>query len=456
MRSLYTKFLLYTLIIMSASFLIGFLLANAYYQNNLKPETDRKNMQIAKQIASYAESSDNPEDYLSTTASTGYQLFLKGPEKSSFFGNPFDGKDLPEEDVQRVIDGETYHGMRDFSAGIFVTGFFANELRNSVGVPVTIEGEPHALFLRPDIKLLFNEVHILFGQMAVVIVILSLLAMLLFSGILVHPIRKLSRTTNVIKKGDFTVHPDIHRKDEIGTLARNFSSMIDRLGEVDRLRRNFVSNVSHDFQTPLLNIRGYSHLLESPELSEEEKTEYIKIIQDETERLSTLSRQLLLLSSIEDSGNLIERQSFDIKRQLEETLRRYHWRISSEGLALTYTFDEATYSGNAELLQAVWDNLITNAIKYSKPDSSIHVSLQNMDKEITVSVRDEGIGMSEAEMSRAFDRFYRADEARSRTTDGTGLGLSIVKEVTDIHGGTASVSSIPGEGTVFTITLPHL
>ncbi|WP_347861047.1 HAMP domain-containing sensor histidine kinase [Salimicrobium sp. PL1-032A] len=456
MKSLYTKFLIITLMIMGLSSIVGFLIANAYYQNNLKPETDRKNMEIARTIASYAETAEEPFSYLTHTAATGYQLYLAGPDTSRFFGETFDEENLPDTAVQQVIGGDTYHGMRDFPGQAFVTGFFANELKNSVGVPLTIKNESYALFLRPDIKLLFSEIHILLGQMVVIMVGISLLAMLVFSGMLIHPIRKLSRVTNTVKEEGFDVRPDIRRKDEIGTLARNFSSMIERLGEVDRLRRNFVSNVSHDIQTPLSNIRGYSHLLESGELTEEEKKDYTRIIQQEAEHLSVLSRQLLTLSSLENKENHLPRETFSLKKQLTEILRRYHWQVSEENLALTYSLGDISYYGNKDLLHTVWDNLISNAIKYSEPGAAIHVSLENRFDGVIVSVADEGIGMTDTEISQAFERFYRADPARARTTEGTGLGLAVVNEIADLHGGTIHVSSEPGDGTTVTVVLPHL
>ncbi|SIS46202.1 sensor histidine kinase [Salimicrobium flavidum] len=456
MKSLYTKFLIITLTIMTLSSLIGFLISNIYYQNNLKLETDQKNTEIARSIASYAETTEEPNIYLSHTADTGYQLYLAGPGSSRFFGESFDENTLPKNTVEQVRNGDTYHGMENFPGEIFVTGFFANELKNSVGVPLTLDGEQYALFLRPDIKLLFNEIHILLGQMVGIIITVSLLAMLAWSGMLILPIRKLSRATMEIQEGSFHVRPDIQRKDEIGQLARNFNSMIGRLSEVDRLRRTFVTNVSHDIQTPLANIRGYSYSLEKNQLEEEEKKEHIRIIQEEAEHLSILSRQLLLLSSIENKDGHLPRETFDLRDQLTYLLHRYHWRINESGLALTYSLEEGGYAGSEDLLYTVWENLLSNAIKYSTPGGTISVSLENAEKGVTVTVKDEGIGMSTEETSRVFERFYRADPARSRTTEGTGLGLAIVKEVVDLHQGEVSIHSSPGEGTTFVVFLPHL
>jgi signal transduction histidine kinase len=456
MKSLYSKFILTTLIIMLISSVIGFLFANAYYQNNLKPENDAKNMEIATSIAEFAETQADLEEYLSHTAATGYQLLLVGQGESRFYGGEFKEKNLSQEAIDDVLDGQPYHGMKEFPKKTFVTGFFANELKNSVGVPLTYDGTQYALFLRPDIKLLFNEIHLLLGWMVLVIFILSLLAELIWSAMLIRPIRKLSHATNKVREEGFDVHLDIHRRDEIGQLAQNFKEMIARLGKLDKLRKSFVSNVSHDIQTPLLNIQGYSRLLENNALSEEDRKAYLRVIQEEAERMSILSKQLLTLSSLEPKEKDHPRKSVDLSAQLKSLLHRYYWRIDERELSLTYTLDEVRFKGNPELLYTAWENLLTNAIKYSEPGGSVEVMLKDCQDQIQLTFTDTGIGLEPNEKEQIFDRFYRADLARTRTQQGTGLGLSIVKEIIELHQGDILVESKLGRGTTFTITLPHL
>ncbi|WP_273834284.1 sensor histidine kinase [Guptibacillus sedimenti] len=456
MKSLYSKFILTTLVIMLISSVIGFLFANAYYQNNLKPENDAKNMEIATSIAGFAENQADLEEYLSHTAATGYQLFLVGQGESRFYGGEFKEKNVSQEAIDDVLDGQPYHGMKEFPKQTFVTGFFANELKNSVGVPLTYDGTQYALFLRPDIKLLFNEIHLLLGWMVFVIFILSLLAELVWSAMLIRPIRKLSHATNKVREEGFDVHLDIHRRDEIGQLAQNFKEMIARLGKLDKLRKSFVSNVSHDIQTPLLNIQGYSRLLENNALSEEDRKSYLRVIQEEAERMSILSKQLLTLSSLEPKEKDHSRKSVDLSAQLKSLLHLYYWRIDEKELSLTYTLDEVQFNGNPELLYTAWENLLTNAIKYNEPGGSIEVMLKDTQDQIELTFTDTGIGLDPSEKEQIFDRFYRADLARTRTQQGTGLGLSIVKEIIELHQGDILVESKLGKGTTFTITLPHL
>ncbi|MCA0172935.1 sensor histidine kinase [Bacillus sp. RAR_GA_16] len=456
MKSLYSKFIVTTLVIMLVSSVIGFLFANAYYQNSLKPENDTKNMEIATSIAEFAEDQSDLDEYLSHTAATGYQLFLVSQEERRYYGGAFKEKNISQQAIEAVLDGEPYHGMKAFPKKTFVTGFFANELKNSVGVPLTYDGKQYALFLRPDIKLLFNEIHLLLGWMVLVIFILSLLAELVWSAMLIRPIRKLSHATNKVREEGFDVHLDIHRRDEIGQLAQNFKEMIARLGKLDTLRKSFVSNVSHDIQTPLLTIQGYSRLLENNALSEEDRKAYLRVIQEETERMSILSKQLLTLSSLESKEKDYVRNSFDLSAQLKSLLYRYYWLIDEKNLSLTYSVDEVTYEGNPELLYTVWENLLTNAIKYNEPGGSIEVTLEKGADATHITFADTGIGLASNEKDQIFDRFYRADLARTRTNQGTGLGLSIVKEIIELHQGDIVVDSQLGKGTTFTITLPHL
>ncbi|RDY67685.1 sensor histidine kinase, partial [Halobacillus trueperi] len=339
MKSLYSKFLAATLFIMVISSFTGFFIANAYYQNNLKPENDSKNMEIAMNIAQYAETQENLDQYLKHAASTGYQLYVvdRQGERHSF-GGSFDEKNLPFQTVENVLNGENYHGMRDFPKKTFVTGFFANELRNSVGVPFTHDSTQYALFMRPDIKLLFNEIHVLLGWMGLAIFILSLIAVLIWAAMIIRPVRQLSHATNKVGEDGFDIDLDIHRKDEIGQLAQNFKDMISRLGELDKLRRTFVSNVSHDIQTPLLNIQGYSRLLEDKTLSEDDRYNYLKVIQEEAKKMSTLSRQLLTLSSLEQKEKPLFRNRFKVTGQLKSLLHRYYWLIDENNLSLSYSF----------------------------------------------------------------------------------------------------------------------
>ncbi len=457
MKTLYSKFVITTILIMLFSTIVGFMVSNTYYHQTVKQENDRKNMEIARGMAEFAVTQDDLDSYLKHTAASGYQLYVvndSGQEK--FYGGSFRDKTLASGVKEMVLHGDVYHGMKNFPKETFVTGFFANELTNTVGVPFTYQGEAYALFMRPNIELLFSEVHFVLGWMIIVMVVLSIIAVLIGSRMLVNPIRKLSSATNKVVEEDFDVHLDINRKDEIGQLASRFNEMIARLGELDKMRKSFISNVSHDIQSPLLNIQGYTRLLESNTLTKEEKDAYIQVIHDETNRMSMLTKQLLVLTTLDQKGNFRNKEMVDITAQLKEIIQKYRWLLDEKEIGISYSLDEVQVTGTPDMLYTVWENLLTNAIKYNRPNGSIELTIIERQSEVEITFQDSGIGLSPTEQAQIFERFYRADVARTRTTEGTGLGLSIVKQVIDIHGGRINVKSSLDEGTAFTVTLPKM
>ncbi|WP_397536770.1 ATP-binding protein [Rummeliibacillus pycnus] len=457
MKSLYSKFLLATILIMIFSSITGFLLTNTYYHQVTKQKNDEKNVAIAQSIIKHInEVPDlNLDHYLKTIGDVGYQIYIvEDNEKHKFYGGNYRVKDLPDSTIQNVLDGEIYHGMRDFPRETFVTGFFANYMSNTVGVPFQYHHQRYAMFLRPDIKLLFNEVHTIMGGWTLFMGIISLVAMLFFAKLLIRPITELTAATKRIANERFDTPLKIERKDEIGQLATSFNTMMGQLQENDLMRKEFISNVSHDFQSPLLNIQGYAGLLKSEYITDEERQNYATIIQTETHRLSTLTKQLLLLTSLDQSARQMERKAYSLDRQLKATIQKHRWWLEEEGINLSMTLEPTTFNGDAGLLEKVWENLLTNAIKYNRPNGDIQVLLTSSEHEVTVRIQDTGIGMSDVTKKQLFERFYRADE--SRTKDGTGLGLSIVEKVIHFHEGHIEVESELGEGTTFIIIIPNL
>src|SRR5699024_1179683 len=194
----------------------------------------------------------------------------------------------------------------------FVTGFFSDESANTVGTSFTHQGKTYALFLRPDIKMLFSEVHVLLGGLFIGMAIISLVAMLFVARKLVQPITELTHATKKIGAEQFSVSLPTKRGDEIGELAVSFQKMADQLHEADKMRKQFINDVSHDFQTPLQNIKGYTALLYDQQTTEKERLHYTEIIETETERLSVLTNQLLLLTSLDAQSEQLEHQLVEL------------------------------------------------------------------------------------------------------------------------------------------------
>lgn len=459
MRSLYGKFIAMTAAIMVISGLVAFLAVNTYYHQYLKGQNDEKNMAIARSVASFIQINEriDLEDYLETQSAVGYKLYVVDERREVMqYGEPFRAQNLAGKAIDQVLNGNDYHGMRDLPSETFVTGFFSNESANTVGVPFNYKGKAYALFLRPDIKMLFTEVHYIIGGMVLVMAVISLLSMLLVAKKLIDPITALTVATKKVGEEQFTGTLDIHRKDEIGQLANSFQQMTEKLSENDRIRKEFISDVSHDFQSPLLNIKGYAQLLVDDHLSNESRKSYASVIQSETERLSSLTKQLLLLTSLDQLSSPLEMKVFNLDVQLKETVRKYRWLLEEKEMSLSMDIDSVRYMGDPAFLEKVWENLVLNALKYTEIGGTIDILVTEQANGITVMVRDTGIGISEDSLRRIFDRFYRADDSRTRETGGTGLGLSIVQQVVKLHGGTVEVASQLGEGTTFTVHLPKM
>ncbi|MEK4079900.1 sensor histidine kinase [Solibacillus sp. FSL K6-1126] len=457
MRSLYVKFVVFTIGIMIFSGILAFLISNMYYQQKLKPFNDQKNTTIALNIAEFTGNQPdlNLKDYFENISSIGYQIFLVDNSGNEFyFGAPFREKTLSHSTKEQVINGDIFHGILNFPRETFVTGFFANELKNTIGVPLTHNGKKYALFIRPDIKLLFNEMHILFGWLLALAIMLSIIMVIFITKYLVHPISKLTSATKSLSNGNYNVDLDTTRHDELGELSLSFLRMASKLEQMDEMRKEFISNISHDIQSPLSNIKGYANLLKSESMSPEDKSNYISIINGEIKRLSTLTRQLLLLASLDRDEDIMKRKSVNIGKQIKELIRSNQWQIGEKGITLGFTLPDVEITGDPSLLNAVWDNLLTNAIKYNKPNGIIEISIKEQGKSVLVFFEDSGIGLNDKEKERIFDRFYRVDTARSRSIDGTGLGLSIVAAIVTLHGGIIHVNSIETQGTSFVVELP--
>jgi signal transduction histidine kinase len=457
MKTLYVKFVVITIGMMFISFILAFVISNAYYQQKLKPYNDNKNTKVALDIATFAESHPNISltEYLDSITKVGYQMCLVDNHGNrTFFGEPFRNKSLSGSTVQDVINGHIFHGMLHFPQGTFVTGFFANELDNTVGVPLKYKGESFALFIRPDIKFLFNEMHILFGWILGIAITLTIIMVVINTKYLVKPIANLTKATKSLADGDFNVKLEVTRHDEIGNLSHSFLRMARKLEQMDEMRKEFISNISHDIQSPLSNIKGYTNLLETDSISKEERFQYVSIINGEIRRLSTLTKQLLLLASLDRNEELMKKKTFNLGQQLKELVRNYQWSVSDKEIMLSYSLPDMEIFGDPSLLNTVWDNLLSNAIKYNKPNENIEISIEEKEEKVIVIFEDTGIGMNDTELDRIFDRFYRADKARTRTVEGTGLGLSIVKTIIDLHGGRIHVRSKENEGTTFIVELP--
>ncbi|MDO5521660.1 MAG: HAMP domain-containing sensor histidine kinase [bacterium] len=294
----------------------------------------------------------------------------------------------------------------------------------------------------------------LFSYIAIILVAMLCIGSIVTGKItkrLMEPLYEVMAATNKVAAGDFSVQVQETKSREFEHLVRNFNKMVKELGSIETLRSDFISNVSHEFKTPIASIQGFARLLQSDGVKKEDREEYTRIIVSETERLSKLSSNILRLSRLENQVAELEKKPYDLAEQIRNCILILESEWSRKELELEIHLDEATVTQNEELLQQVWMNLLQNAVKFSEQKGRIKIELLELEKTVLVKIKDYGIGMSEEVTKHIFDKFFQGDPARKK--EGNGLGLALVKKIVDLSGGIIEVNSVEGEGTRFCITL---
>lgn len=266
------------------------------------------------------------------------------------------------------------------------------------------------------------------------------------------PVIKLSNAMKKVASGDFNVRINSNgRIHEINVMADNFNLMVKELGATEILQSDFVSNVSHEFKTPLAVIEGYATLLQDKTLTEEERSTYAEKILLNTKRLSNLVGNILLLSKVDNQAIMSKKTNFRLDEQIRQTLVLLEPKWTEKALDLQVDLEEITYEFNEQLLQHVWTNLIDNAIKFDSYGGLLKISLKKENSEIVFSVEDSGPGISEEAAKHIYDKFYQADS--SHKGEGNGLGLSLVKRILDISGGSVEFANRKECGSIFIVKL---
>ena len=271
-----------------------------------------------------------------------------------------------------------------------------------------------------------------------------------------RPITKITKTAKKYAKGDFTAQIDVHSNDEIGYLANTLNYMATELDTLEEDQRKFVSNVSHDFRSPLTSIKGYVEAMLDGTIPVEMQDKYLNIILFETERLNKLTKSLIDLNQFGHHGIHLDIADFDINTMIRTTILTFEGKCSEKGLSfdLLLTGKELFVRGDMVKIQQILYNLIDNAVKFSNNDSSIKIETSIRNEKVFISVKDHGIGIPKDSLSKIWERFYKSDLSRGKDKRGTGLGLSIVKEIVQAHGENINVISTEGVGTEFIFTLP--
>ncbi|MFC5407436.1 sensor histidine kinase [Cohnella soli] len=463
MKTLYVRIVLTFAAVAFASGIIGIALTNWYYERNMKNDNENKLLAMSRSIVQLHEQNPNVElvAFLEHIADLGFQIYAVDENMQAHsYGAPFKRGVLSDAEIRSVLEGETYRGMEGENRRLQLIGLFENSVRNTIGVPIrTAEGSV-ALFIRTDMEKQIGEIRIIVAVLLGVTFAASLVLIVMLSRLIVKPLTVLKRATQRIVKGDFDIGAGLAssagRKDEIGELAKHFAHMARSLGELDRMRQAFVANVSHEFQSPLTSIQGFSRAMLDKRTTPEETDRYLAVIEAESKRLSSLSKQLLKLAELDREGARLQTTTFRLDEQIRTVMITLEWQWSEKKLELDMeNMPEIESDADAQLLHEVWLNLLMNAIRFTEPGGRIDVAIREEGDAVAVEISDTGAGIPDDELPYVFDRFHKADKARNRASSGSGLGLSIVRAIVELHGGTVEVRSKLGEGTTFVVRLPQ-
>ena len=271
-----------------------------------------------------------------------------------------------------------------------------------------------------------------------------------------RPVKRITDAANRMIRGDFSVRIEpisrIGADDSFNEIIECINKMATELSGVETLRTDFIANVSHEMKTPLSVMQNYGTLLQGADLSEEKRVEYAKGVTDASRRMAEMMTNILKLNRLENQQLFPETAVFDLSEQLCECLLQFESVWEKKGIEIeTNITEDIKVEADSELLSLVWNNLFSNAFKFTEEGGTVSVSLTATEHHAIIQVKDTGCGMSAEVGSHIFEKFYQGDTSRS--VHGNGLGLALVKRVVDIMQGEIGVESAVGVGSVFTVKI---
>ena len=358
---------------------------------------------------------------------------------------------------------ESGAAMPDYDSAVesLSTGYFTGRQPNgerimAISYPISsISSEYSAI--RVVISLTQIDKQISYLIIVVTVICLGMLLMLGLSGVffirsIVRPVSQISTTAKKFATGDFSVRIANRSGDEIGELCEVINSMADELSKTEAMKNEFISSVSHELRTPLTAIKGWAEIMNTDASDADTNRKGMNVIISETERLSQMVEELLDFSRMQSGRFTLKMDTMDILAELGEAVLIYQERGKQCGVTIHYNEPEMLpfVFGDKNRLRQLFINIIDNAIKYSDKGGNVTVEAFERDYKIVISVADDGCGISSEDLPKIKTKFYKANHTRR----GSGIGLAVADEIVEMHHGTLSISSIEGEGTTVTISLP--
>ena len=352
----------------------------------------------------------------------------------------------------------THFGNSYYQKGTFYDSFDEDTLTVFSTITNNYKVQGYVLIHQPMTYVLQESnsiVNIVFYSTSLIL-ICAFVLLFVFTFIVYRPIRKITNAAEHYAKGDFSQQINVESNDEIGYLADTLNYMATTLDTFEDEQRKFISNVSHDFRSPLTSIKGYIEAMLDGTIPVEMQEKYLNIILFETNRLNKLTQNILDLNQFGNNGISLDLTDFDINQMIRTTTQTFEGVCNKKGLSfdLLLTGQQLFVQADADKIQQVLYNLIDNATKFSNNNSAIIIETNIRNEKVLISVKDTGIGIPSDSIKKIWERFYKTDQSRGRDKKGSGLGLAIVKELVQAHNENINVISTEGVGTEFIFTLP--
>lgn len=447
-KTLYARIIFTFLAVIIFSLLSSFFIGYSFFKKDINHIGQNDMIAVGEEISSLYEQAgpgDGDAFIKRMVKLSAYPIHLFDASGNvTFYGiDNRNNLDIAPEAVQQVLRGQIYRSPSEVE-------------QTFVGMPFRFEGEPHAMFMQFSAE---NENII--NRMMLLILILGLLigslCILIAARYLVKPIQTLTVANKRIAKGDFDVEIKTKRADEMGVLTQSFNEMASELKQLEQMRQDFVSNVSHEIQTPLTSISGFAMAMKNNSLvAEKDRHYYLDIIIAESDRLSRLSDNLLKLASLDSEHHPFEPITYSLDEQIRQIVVTCEPQWSAKKIRIDLEMADAVkITADQDQLNQVWMNLLGNSIKFTSDNGHITIRMTQTEDDLFLSIADSGIGIASEQLEYVFERFYKTDSSRNRNMSGNGLGLAIAKKIVTLHQGSIAMESQLGQGTTVIVQLPN-
>ena len=433
----FSKILSFGLGIVIITSLVTVFVYHSYYDKQAKSELES----VASVVVAQLNSADDKNfDYINNAEKSDIRLTLISSDGTVLADSMEDAKnmgshaDRPE--FKEALSGGEGSTIRKSATLDKSTYYYAKKLKNGNVLRVAVTAQ--------TVYIVFYKALVINAAVALVVMLLSLALSYAITKSIIKPVTELGENLNDIESVD--------TYEELQPFVDEIKEQREKQKLLDKQKKEFTANVSHELKTPLTSIAGYAELIENGMAKPEDVVPFAHTIRKQALRLVSLSEDIIQLSQLDESDGKVVFESVDLAKISQNAIEALEVNAQAKGVTLKYEGDDSCYiKGNSSLLDELVYNLCDNAIRYNKPDGEVTVKVLKVPTGALLTVSDTGIGIPEKYQQRIFERFFRVDKSRSKASGGTGLGLAIVKHIAEVHDAHISVSSVEGVGTTIEI-----